>query len=87
MLSGIRKAINSKVGLIVTFIALGVIALAFALSDLNMVAPGGTTAQPSGQVAQVGNVAITEQNLQDRMRNAVEALRRENPTLTMAQFV
>lgn len=87
MLSGIRKAINSKVGLIVTFIALGVIALAFALSDINMMSPGGAPAQPSGQVAQVGNVAITEQNLQDRMRNAVEALRRENPTLTMAQFV
>lgn len=87
MLSGIRKAINSKVGLIITFVALGVIALAFALTDINMTSPGGTTAQPSGQVAQVGNVAITEQNLQDRMRNAVDALRRENPTLTMAQFI
>ena len=87
MLSGIRKAINSKVGLIITFVALGVIALAFALTDINMMTPGGTTAQPSGQVAQVGNVAITEQNLQDRMRNAVDALRRENPTLTLSQFV
>ena len=87
MLSGIRKAINSKVGLIITFVALGVIALAFALSDINMTAPGGTTAQASGQVAQVGNIAITEQSLQERMRNAVETLRRENPTLTMSQFV
>ncbi|MDQ2892719.1 MAG: SurA N-terminal domain-containing protein [Pseudomonadota bacterium] len=86
MLSFIRRMINSKVGIVVTFIVLGVIALAFAGMDVSGVQSGSGTVG-SGDVASVDGQKITAADLKQRANSAIESARQRDPTLTMASFL
>lgn len=87
MLSLFRNAIKSKVGVVVTLAVLGIIALAFALSDVSNVAQTPTGTASTDTVATVGNVRVTADELRQRMRVALENARQQNPNLDMATFV
>ncbi|TKD50134.1 peptidylprolyl isomerase [Sphingomonas baiyangensis] len=85
MLSFIRRLTNSRIGVIVTLGVLAIIALAFGLTDLSNVAPTGG---PQGQtVATVGDAAITDRELEERTRIALNAAREQNPDLDISSFV
>jgi peptidyl-prolyl cis-trans isomerase D len=86
MLSFFRRIVNSKAGVVVTFIVLGVIALAFAASDITGLNTGGS-GLTGGDVAKVGKAEVTIADLKSRVQTAVEAGRQERPTLDVAQFV
>ena len=87
MLSFFRRLINSKVGIIVTFIVLGVIALAFAALDVTGVHSGNGGGAASGDVASVDGEDVTAGDLKLRANNAITAARQRDPTLTMASFL
>lgn len=86
MIQFIRKLFASKLGLAITFAFIGLIALAFASSD---VANTGTFGGVSGadRVAVVGDTKIGTAELNTRMQSVLTQIREENPTLTMAGFV
>ena len=86
MLSFFRRIINSKAGVIVTFIVLGIIAIAFAAGDVSNIAgmAGGLT---GSTVAKVGDAKVTVDDLRTAAQNEVAAYRQEQPTLDMAQFI
>ena len=86
MLSFFRRIVNSKAGVVVTFIVLGVIALAFAASDITGLSSKGT-GLTGGDVAKVGKADVTIADLKTRVQTAVEAGRQQQPTLDIAQFV
>lgn len=85
MLSFFRRLINSKLGIIVTFVVLGVIALAFAAGDVTGLR-GGTTATGT-TVATVGKASISAAELRARVQTELENFRQQQPTLDVAQFV
>ena len=87
MLSFIRRLTHSRIGIIVTFVALIVIALAFAAGGVSRIGSGGPGGLKATTVAQVGDSAISANDLRDRVRNQMDSARQQNPSLTMAQFV
>ncbi|WP_230481790.1 peptidylprolyl isomerase [Sphingomonas sp. Leaf21] len=86
MLSFFRRIINSKAGVIVTFIVLGIIAIAFAAGDVSNIA-GMAGGLGGGDVAKVGSAKVTANDLRTDTQNEVAAYRQEQPTLDMAQFI
>lgn len=86
MLSFFRRLINSKAGIVITFIVLGVIALAFAATDITGLA-NGSSGVVEGDVASVGKAEVTAADLRSRAQTAVEAARQQQPTADMAQFL
>ena len=86
MLSFIRNITKSRIGLIAVFVLLGVIAIAFAASDITgsgTVGGGGSGAV----VARVGDRKITESELADRVQIAADNLRRQGQDFSMAEFL
>lgn len=86
MLTFFRRIINSKAGIVVTFIVLGVIALAFAAGDVTGLR-GGAGAVGGNDVAKVGGKAITATDLKSRVGNALEGVRQRQPTIDINQFI
>lgn len=86
MLSFFRRIINSKAGVIVTFIVLGVIALAFAAGDITGLG-GGTTSLSGNNVATVGGEKIGAAELRSRVQTELQAARQQQPTVTMEQLL
>jgi len=88
MLSFLRRLTNSKVGVIVTFVALIVIALAFAATGVPGLSGslGGGGLTPTTAV-EVGKTKITTDDLKAAIQNAMNGYRQQNPQLTMAEFV
>ncbi|MDQ0837507.1 peptidylprolyl isomerase [Sphingomonas faeni] len=88
MLAFFRRLTHSKVGVVITFIVLGVIALAFAAGDItglsSMTGGAGIT---GGDVAKVGKAEVTENELKTQAQTQLEGFRQEQPTLDMATFV
>ncbi|HXH17104.1 MAG TPA: SurA N-terminal domain-containing protein [Sphingomonas sp.] len=88
MLAFFRRLTHSKVGVVITFIVLGVIALAFAAGDItglsSMTGGAGIT---GGDVAKVGKGEVTENELKTQVQTQLEGFRQEQPTLDMATFV
>lgn len=84
MLSFFRRITKSKLGIPITLGILAVIALAFAAGDINNVRNGGTN---TGSAVTVGNAAIGEADLRQRVRTAYDNIRQQNPALTMEAFV
>jgi peptidyl-prolyl cis-trans isomerase D len=85
MLSFFRRIINSKAGMVVTFIILGIIAIAFAAGDIT-----GTSGSPSlsgGSVATVSGEKVTEKDLVGRVQTELQAARQQNPAVTMEQLL
>ncbi|MXO85367.1 peptidylprolyl isomerase [Altererythrobacter aurantiacus] len=81
-----RKFFQSKIGLAVTFAFLGLIAFAFASSD---VANTGTFGGVAGgdRVAVVGDRKVSTAELSRAASTALDQARRDNPNLTMEEFV
>lgn len=87
MLTFFRRIINSKVGFVVTFLVLGVIALAFAAGDVSNLAGGATGGIASNQIAKVGSEDVTIADLRQRATDEVAAARRQNPAADMAGYI
>lgn len=88
MLSFFRRLINSKVGLAVTFVVLGLIAFAFASGDVTSLRTEGMASLGGGgDVARVGKTRVTAPEFGARVGQEMEALRQQQPTVDMAQFL
>jgi len=86
MMSLFRRMLHSKVGVVVTFIVLIIIAILFGLGGTTTNFGGGSA--PTGdQVATVGKVVITPTALSDQIRTTFGGIQRQNPGVTMEQFL
>lgn len=86
MITFFRKFFQSKIGIGVTLAFLGLIALAFASSDVaNTGSFGGIAGGET--VAEVGGTTIDTAELQVAAEVAYNNARRENPDLTMQEFI
>lgn len=86
MLQFFRNIFKSKLGLLLTFGLLALIALAFATAD---VANTGTFGGVGGgdRVAVVGDTAISTNELANAASRALDRARQQNPTLSMQGFI
>ncbi|KQN26491.1 peptidylprolyl isomerase [Sphingomonas sp. Leaf33] len=84
MLSFFRRIIKSKLGIPITLGILAVIALAFAAGDINSARTSGGSASAA---VTVGNTAVSEADLRQRVRTAYDNARQQSPGLTMEAFV
>lgn len=86
MIQFFRNFFKSKIGLAITFAFLALIALAFASMD---VAGNSTFGGVSGgdRVALVGDTRISTGDLSRRTTNAVNQIRRDDPTISIRSFV
>lgn len=86
MITFFRKFFQSKLGIAATLAFLGLIAVAFASSDVaNTGMFGGVTG--GDRVAVVGDRRISTSDLITNANNALQQARAENPTLTMEAFI
>ncbi|WP_423603004.1 SurA N-terminal domain-containing protein [Sphingomonas sp. MS122] len=85
MLTFLRRVLFSTAGKVIALALLIVIAVAFALGDITNLGGGGGPS--GGALVQVGDRKVTEAELQQRLKNALERARQQQPTLDMAQFV
>jgi peptidyl-prolyl cis-trans isomerase D len=85
MLTFFRRIINSKAGVVVTFIILGVIAFAFAAGDVTGLQ--GTGGVRADSVAKVGKESVTSVELKSRVASAFENVRQRQPTVDISQFI
>lgn len=88
MLAFFRRLTKSKIGLIIVFAFLAMIAFAFAAGDVsNIRSQGmGTVAGADGLVS-VGDKQVTGAEFGQRVQGEMEAYRQQQPTLDMAQFI
>lgn len=86
MLTFFRNFFKSKIGLAITFAFIGLIALAFASSD---VANTGTFSGVAGgdRVAVVGDNRIGTAELSNAATRALDQVRQQNPTIAMPAFI
>jgi len=81
-----RNFFKSKIGIVVTLGFLGLIAVAFASSDVANTGMFGGVAG-GDRVAVVGDRTISTADLTQNTNNALQQQREENPTLSMEGFV
>src|SRR3546814_11790504 len=86
MLGIIRKITGSKVGLVITFIVLGVIAIAFAAGDMMGITSSSGGMTPT-TVATVGGTSLGETALRDGVQQDLENYRQQPPTPHNVRFV
>src|SRR5690242_119103 len=86
MLSFLRRLTHSKVGVVVTLIALVLIALAFAAGGITNFGGGGPAAS-GDTIATVGKTTISANDLKTTVQDEYNAYRQQNPQLTMAEYV
>lgn len=86
MLGFFRRMTKSKVGGIVAFLLLGMIAFAFAASDVSGVA-GGSTGMSVKTVAEVGGEDVPETELVQRVKQSLQTFQQQQPTATMAGLI
>lgn len=87
MLSFFRRIINSKAGVVVTLVALGIIALAFAAGDVTGLRTTGMGALTGNNVAKVDGEAVTVAAFKSRVQTEMEGYRQQQPGLDMNSFV
>lgn len=85
MLAFFRRIIQSRVGVIVAFAVLLLIALAFGMGDISNLGSG--LSGGGGSVATVAGDTIGTAELRNAARTQMEDARRQDPRLDMAQFV
>lgn len=86
MLGFFRRMTKSKVGGIIAFLLLGLIALAFAAGDVTGL--GGTaTGMSSKTVAEVGGDDIPETELVQRVKQSLRTLQQQQPTADMTGLI
>ena len=86
MISFFRNFFQSKLGIGITLAFLGLIALAFAASDVTNTGMFGGVAG-GDRVAVVGDRRISTTDLNQSANNALQQQREQNPTLSMEAFV
>lgn len=86
MLQFFRRFINSRMGMVVTFGVLGVVALAFAAGDVTGLGSsgGGILGRPA---VSVGGQSMSSADLARRMQDELRMARQQQPTVDMAQLV
>ncbi|MFM6853031.1 MAG: peptidyl-prolyl cis-trans isomerase [Sphingopyxis sp.] len=87
MITAIRRMITSKVGAVVALVFLAIVGLAFAMSDINGTSNASGGAVAADSVASVGKRQITLAYLRQRLDRAYANAARQQPGLTMQQFV
>ncbi|KQM65101.1 peptidylprolyl isomerase [Sphingomonas sp. Leaf17] len=87
MLRFFRRIINSKAGMVVTFVVLGIIALAFAATDITGLGSPTGAGVTGGNVATVGGESIGEAELRTQAASEMESYRQQQPTLDMASYI
>ncbi|WP_186729106.1 peptidylprolyl isomerase [Sphingomonas panacisoli] len=88
MLSIFRGFLNSKVGLIITFVVLGVIALAFGLGDVTGLRSNATSGGPAGTtLVTIGKENLNANQVRADTERMVGMYRQQYPQLTMEEFI
>lgn len=85
MLKSFRNFTKSRVGLVVVFFVLAVIALAFAAGDITGIS--GNSGARSATLVKVGNASITDVEVRERIDRFLSSARREGQNITMEQFI
>jgi peptidyl-prolyl cis-trans isomerase D len=85
MLSSFRRLTKSRVGLVIVFAFLGVIALAFGMSDLTGLGGGGAGSRNA--LVKVGDREITDAEMRQRVDVALTNMRRQGRALTVEDFI
>ncbi len=85
MLSFFRSITKSRIGVFVTLVFLGLIALAFAGADISSSTFGSVAG--GDRAATVGNARIDTSEVSQSMTRALENARQQSPALTMKEFV
>jgi peptidyl-prolyl cis-trans isomerase D len=85
MLTFLRRLLFSTAGKIIALLLLIVIALAFALGDITNLSGGGGPS--GGALVEVGKQKVSEAELRQRLKAALDRVRQQQPMLDMAQFV
>lgn len=86
MLQSIRGMFNSRVGVLLTMVFLGLIALAFASADVS--SSGGFGGIAGGdRVATVGKARIDTSTLSQTASSTLESMRAEDPRMSMEAFI
>ncbi|MBX3564872.1 MAG: SurA N-terminal domain-containing protein [Sphingomonas sp.] len=85
MLNSMRNITKSRFGLVVVFVFLAIIAIAFAAGDITGLRPngGGTSAA----LAKVGGTSVTESEVRERIDRFLRGAAREGQNITMEQFL
>jgi peptidyl-prolyl cis-trans isomerase D len=86
MLQFFRNIFKTKLGLLLTFAFLALIALAFATADVANTGSFGGVAG-GDRVAVVGDTRITTAELTRTANQALDQARRQDPTLSMPAFI
>lgn len=86
MLNAFRNFTKSRYGLIIVFIFLGLLAIAFAASDVTGMRQGISGAN-SGTLATVAGEDVTERHVRETLERYVRAAQAQGQNLTMAQVL
>lgn len=86
MLNAFRNFTKSRYGLIIVFIFLGLLAIAFAASDVTGMRQGISGAS-STTLATVGGQDVTERDVRDRIDRIIRNAQAQRQTMTMAQLL
>ena len=86
MLSFFRRIVNSRVGVMVTFGVLAVIAIAFAASDITGLS-SGSGGMLGNALASVGGQKVQAADIRKRAQDELRAAQQQDPSATMAQLV
>ncbi len=87
MLTFFRNIFKSKYGVAFTLVFIGIIGIAFAVADVSTTGSLGGGLAGGEQVAVVGAEKISGNELSEAASNAIDQLRQDNPTISMAAFV
>ncbi|GGD92870.1 hypothetical protein GCM10011515_10740 [Tsuneonella deserti] len=87
MLQFFRNIFKSKYGVLLTLVFIGIIGVAFAVGDVAGTGSLGGGISGGDRVAVVGGDKISAAELSEAASNAVDQVRQENPTVSMAAFV
>lgn len=87
MLQFFRNIFKSKYGVVITLAFIGIIGVAFAVGDVAGTGGLGGGIAGGDRVAVVGGDKISGTELSEAATNALDQVRRDNPTVSMAAFV
>lgn len=87
MLSFVRRLINSRLGLIITFAVLIVLALAFAAGDVTGLRSSSFGGMTGTTVATIGDHSISAADLRADAQRIMDGYRRQYPSLAMPEFI
>jgi len=86
MLSIFRRFTNSRVGVVVTFLVLALIALAFVMGDVSGLTGGGAGGGQGDAAVTADGGRVTAAELRDQVNNEIQSLRQGQPGLDPAQY-